>query len=312
MTAHVGQTASASITVDVADPHAADRAGSTRSRRSDAFLLDARHPQRAELGICIAPIGLATGCRSRCPDDRPVRAAFHILTLCEQGTATQLVDGSEHQHRPGSVLWIPPGTAHQMVPVFTGVAVCFTSSFVAPGLGQRSGGVWDLGSRDTRDVFSLVGVLRSEYLRYVDDQTGPELRNGDLVVRHLLLALLTRLQSIPRRVGATDAGHPVARRFLALVETNCRTMRRVEDYAEVLGYSTRTLQRICYEQIGAGPRDIIDARIATEAEHLLASTNLPVSAVGRWVGFADAANFSKFFQRQTGATPGEFRRIQLG
>ncbi|HEY0117402.1 MAG TPA: AraC family transcriptional regulator [Cellulomonas sp.] len=308
----MGQTASALIAVDVADPQTAARAGSTRAGRSDTFLLDARHPQRSDLGICIAPIGLATGCRSRCPDDQPVRAAFHILTLCEQGTATQLVDGAEHQHRPGSVLWIPPGTAHQMVPVLTGVAVCFTSSFAGPALAERTGGAWDLAPREMRDVASLVGVLRSEYLRYVDDQTGPQLRGGDLVLQHLLLALLTRLQSMPRRVGAGDAAHPVARRFLEMVETNCRTMRRVEDYAEALGYSTRTLQRICYEQMGAGPRDIIDTRIAAEAERLLASTNLPVSAVGRWVGFADAANFSKFFQRQTGWTPGEFRRVQLG
>jgi AraC-like DNA-binding protein len=305
LTADVAQ---ASPLVDVAP--GTDRAELARPGRSSTFLLDARHPVRSDLGICIAPIGFATGCRSRCPDDLPVRAAFHILTLCEEGTATQVVDGSEHRHQPGSVLWIPPDTPHRMVPLLTGVAVCFTSAFAGTQLGERAGGSWDLGPHHLRDVQGLVGVLRSEYLHYVDEQTGPELRGGDVVLHHLLLALLTRLQALPRRAAAAEAGHPVARRFLEMVETSCRTMRRVEDYAEALGYSTRTLQRVCYEQMGAAPRDIIDERIAAEAQRLLASTDLPVSAIGRWVGFSDAANFSKFFQRLTGATPGEFRRTR--
>lgn len=305
------QRVSARASVGAAEPRTVRRLTSVRPDRPEAFLLDARHPERSELGICVAPIGVATGCRSRCPDGRPVRATFHIVTVCERGSAAQRVGGAVQQHRPGSVLWIPPGTEHELVPVLSGTAVCFTSAFVGPDLGERSGGAWDLAPAELRDVSAIVAVLRSEYARYVDGETGPALRRGDVVLRHLLLALLTRLESVPRqRVSA--AGHPVARRFLELVGANCCSMRRVEDYAEALGYSTRTLQRICYEQIGAAPRDIIDDHIAAEAERLLASTDLPVSAVGRWVGFSDAANFSKFFLRQTGSTPGAFRRVRLG
>ena len=50
---------------------------------------------------------------------------------------------------------------------------------------------------------------------------------------------------------------------------------------------------------------------ADQASRLLALTDMPVAAVARAVGFTDPANFSKFFQRQSGQTPGSFRRQLL-
>ncbi len=47
-----------------------------------------------------------------------------------------------------------------------------------------------------------------------------------------------------------------------------------------------------------------------EAQRLLAHTDLPVATIGRALGFSEATNFGKFFTRQTGNTPGDFRRTQ--
>lgn len=277
-------------------------------------MLDARHPVRADLGLCVAPIRSDAGCRTRCPEAELLRAAFHIMVLCTAGSDTQVVDFHEVRHHPGSLLWIPPGTVHERVPAIQGQAVCFTSAFVSAAgssIGAPSGGTWNLRGSDLDDVEALVSVLGNEYARCIDGPTGSSQLRGDHLLRHLLLALVMRVQAAPRERPASDVANPVVSDFLQLVEANCSTMRTVEEYALALGYSTRTLQRVCYEEIGATPRQVIDDRLVAQAERLLALSDLPVAAVARTVGFSDAANFSKFFQRQTGMTPGSFRRTPL-
>jgi AraC-like DNA-binding protein len=51
----------------------------------------------------------------------------------------------------------------------------------------------------------------------------------------------------------------------------------------------------------------ISARINLEAKRLLAHTVLPVSVIAERLGFEEATHFSKFFKRNTGCTPTEFR-----
>lgn len=279
--------------------------------KSAVSTLDARHPVREDLGVCVAPIRFSSGCRVRCPEADLLRATFHILVLCTGGAATQIVDFREVHHRSGTLLWIAPGTVHERVPAIEGTAVCFTSAFLTPGtpqIGSPAGGMWNLQGPDLDDVKALVAVLDNEYNRYVLGPTGEGLAHSVPLLRHLLCALVMRVQSAPRERVAAGSSNPVVVDFLEMVESKCCTMRTVEEYAAALGYSPRTLQRLCYEEVGAPPRQVIDERLSAEAERLLALTDMPVAAVARAVGFADPANFSKFFQRQTGQTPGAYRR----
>nr|WP_280714772.1 helix-turn-helix domain-containing protein [Kitasatospora sp. MAP5-34] len=61
---------------------------------------------------------------------------------------------------------------------------------------------------------------------------------------------------------------------------------------------------------GRSAKQLADARVALQAQRLLAHTDLPVAAIGRALGFTEATNFGKFFARETGRTPGGFRRAQ--
>ncbi len=256
----------------------------------------------------------------RCPDAELLRAAFHIVILCQHGIATQVVDFREVHHHSGSVLWIPPGTVHERTPAIQGMAVCFTSAFLGfeqMGAAERAGatipegtmgGAWNLQGSDLDDVEAMIRVLNSEYTRLVNGPTGLGRIRGDAMLRHLLIALVQRIHSVPRERDVFETTHPVARRFVEMAELNFCRRHTVAAYAAALGYSARTLQRVCYEEIGVTPRQYIDNCIAEEAERLLTLTELSIAAVGRSVGFNDAANFSKFFQRQTGQTPGAFRR----
>ncbi|SPE99419.1 DNA-binding transcriptional regulator AraC [Streptomyces sp. MA5143a] len=59
-------------------------------------------------------------------------------------------------------------------------------------------------------------------------------------------------------------------------------------------------------------KHVIDARVALEAQRLLAHTDEPVATIARRLGFVEPTNFGKFFTRHSGMTPGAFRQAHQG
>ncbi|MFD5825136.1 helix-turn-helix transcriptional regulator, partial [Lentzea sp. NPDC060358] len=84
--------------------------------------------------------------------------------------------------------------------------------------------------------------------------------------------------------------------------------RNAAEYAAAIGYSARSLNRICLAATGRTAKALIDARVALEAKRLLAHTDLSSAAIGHRLGFSEATNFTKFFLRETGTSPGAFRQ----
>jgi AraC-like DNA-binding protein len=96
--------------------------------------------------------------------------------------------------------------------------------------------------------------------------------------------------------------------FLADLETRFRETRNVAAYAEAASTSTKTLARLTTSAFGLTPKDVIDRRVALEAQRMLAVDRTPIADVGLSLGFSEATNFTKFFVRMTESTPHEFRR----
>ncbi len=55
------------------------------------------------------------------------------------------------------------------------------------------------------------------------------------------------------------------------------------------------------------PKDIINPTIIIESKLLLKRTNANISEVAALVGFSDQAMFSKFFKKQSGKSPSEYK-----
>jgi AraC-like DNA-binding protein len=65
------------------------------------------------------------------------------------------------------------------------------------------------------------------------------------------------------------------------------------------------------EGAGVNAKSFIASRINLEAKRLLAHTVLPIAVIGEQLGFQEPTNFVKFFKREAGCTPGQFRRRQM-
>ncbi|PKV89541.1 AraC family transcriptional regulator [Streptomyces sp. TLI_146] len=257
---------------------------------------------------------------------RPSRLDFHQLMLVRGGSGTAMVDfvtypctrGTLLHLRPGQVQRLPYGTDGRPAKL-DAVLLMFTADFPPPlpatrevldGFGPVA---WRLPP-DRLDAFErAVTEMHAEYqaLRAVTADDDIELTGA--LLRQLLGALLIRVARLPDPAGHPGPAAPGAEVHLAFrreLERSFATTRSVEEYAARLGYSPRTLTRACLAATGRSAKQLADARVALQAQRLLAHTDLPVAAIGRALGFTEATNFGKFFARETGRTPGDFRRAQ--
>ncbi|RAJ41774.1 AraC-like DNA-binding protein [Kitasatospora sp. SolWspMP-SS2h] len=249
---------------------------------------------------------------------RPQRPAFHHLLTLERGRLRHTVDFTAHTVEPGSWLWVRPGQVQQWGELgdADGTLVLFEPGFPDPATVAAArlddpfaAAVLHTGGTDREALLHAVRHLHREYASGAD--LPAEVRHA--LLRHLLAALLLRLAhpAVPCGSAASEPGETY-RRFRQAVEHHFTRTRRVEDYARLLGYSPRTLSRATLAAAGVGAKEFVDRRAVLEAKRLLAHSDGSAARIADHLGFADAANFAKFFHQRTGTTPTAFRAAVRG
>ncbi|KOV85368.1 AraC family transcriptional regulator [Nocardia sp. NRRL S-836] len=235
------------------------------------------------------------------------RTDFHQLFLVTAGRGSCMVDFVDHPCGPGTLLHVSPGRVLRL-PTGTLKAhvVLFTPAFPPPLDGARPllspfGPVrWVVPAGERAVLDRAARDLRHEYRRVVGSGAPVEL------LRQLTGVLLLRIARLPAASGGP--GDPRFERFQQELERSFAVTRNAADYAARVGYSVRSLNRICVAATGRSAKALIDARVALEAKRLLVHTDLSSAAVGHRLGFSEATNFTKFFTREAGVSPGAFRQ----
>lgn len=250
------------------------------------------------------------------------RYDFHTLVCVTRGQCTQVVDFRPVPCVPGSLLVLHPGQVHNFgrEDDWNGWIVLFRPEFVLAASGAARSLKLAVDMARLPEHIALAGrelkaVTRSIEQMHEDSQMDASLDDANALLRHQLHSLLTRLIILQ---GRQQAGDPVPapalqryNRFRQLVEDRFAQCHQVADYARQLGYTEKSLARAVLGSTGMTAKAFIAARIVLEAKRLLVHTDLPVAGIGEKLGFDEATNFSKFFRREAGSTPAEFRRRQL-
>jgi AraC family transcriptional regulator len=64
------------------------------------------------------------------------------------------------------------------------------------------------------------------------------------------------------------------------------------------------------QSVGLPPHRYVLERRVARAKHLLAAGELPLAEIGYALGYTSQAHFGTMFRKQTGLTPGAFRRLR--
>ncbi|MBA4490304.1 helix-turn-helix domain-containing protein [Paracoccus sp. S1E-3] len=97
-------------------------------------------------------------------------------------------------------------------------------------------------------------------------------------------------------------------RFVLLAGQHLHDHRGIGDYAAMLGVSRDRLGRAARRTTGLSPQAYLHQLLIREASELLASTGMQVGQLAFRLGFSEPAYFTRFFTRQRGESPAQFRR----
>lgn len=98
------------------------------------------------------------------------------------------------------------------------------------------------------------------------------------------------------------------RQFTELVEEHYKQHWLLSAYANLLNITEAKLNELCRQIGNISPKQLIHDRLMQEAKYSLLFTEQSIMEIGYQLGFQDPAYFSRFFTRQAGTTPKEYRK----
>jgi AraC family transcriptional activator of pobA len=247
---------------------------------------------------------------------RPHALDFYDIILVTRGHGAFLLDGARHPVRAGMVFFTSPGQVRDWrVDRLDGCCLFFVDAFIREFLQddafvdrlpyfqtEPANAALSLSAFGARRLRARLAAMRRELESHRHDSI--QLLRAQV---HETLLVLARQYGATHDVPTRRTTHPLVSRFVALVERDLHQSHRVADFATELGVSPGHLTSLCHDFLGRSAKAHIDDLLATRARRMLLHTAEPAARIAAALGFEDPSYFARFFRRQTGMTPTDFR-----
>lgn len=256
----------------------------------------------------------------------PIRTKALIITLCTKGSATLYSNFKELKLVENSVAFIYPGT----ITFMEGEGdVEFTAFIIQPGAFGDNNFSPQITVKLMLEVFSnqlitldnAESCLLKQIISLIDNLIdNKEMSISEEMVSYALRLFLSTLKhSVYKRIhgGGTVAKEKLTRkddifkRFLSIASENYLAERTIEFYAEKLCISPKYLSAVAKESSGATVMDWLNKFIIIEAKSMLKCSNKSIMEIADHLNFSTPSAFGKYFKKNTGMTPGEYRNRSI-
>lgn len=250
---------------------------------------------------------------------KPHKHDFYIVLLLTQGTGTHTIDFRTYPVKPGTVFFLSPGQVHswQLSEDAKGAIVFFSPDFYLleqPRKKLRDYPFFNsmlhrplvlLSDEEVISVKSIFQHMEQEYLESKWKKEG--------IISHyldIMFILLTRLYKDQHPDDRNKAKVLSELEQLEdLVEQHYKEHLPASFYAEKLHVTVKQLNDTCKRALGKTVTEFIQDRVTLEAQRLLIHSDKSVTQIAAELGFFDNSYFARFFKKQTGKTPRQFREF---
>lgn len=256
---------------------------------------------------------------------QPHAHGFYQIIWFRHGHGTHMVDFVDYPVSDNTIFFVAPGQIHSFDhnTDYQGVVIHFNASFLVDEESSESVFIkynvfnaydslpyYKVSSDEAQRLLGLVSEMNREYTL-----TGAFAHKD--YMQYLLRLFLIRVQRSGERVKmpklyVTSVANCTFVRFRQLLEKNFRTLHTVQEYANLLNISARSLATYVRQSAHRSPLQIINDRIVLEAKRQLQSSTMSVKEISYQLGFEDPSYFVKFFKRLTGNMPTEMRTHVAG
>ena len=246
------------------------------------------------------------------------RNLFQILVI-EGGRGEMTFEAARLPFSAPAAILAPSGIAHGFrfeANVTRGWVITFTEDAAVAFADRPSEALSRVRALAAHPIIPIANDAERARLSALCSELSEEsslAREGYRVAMRGLLALIAvgvaRLAASRARTGSVTlrpADATVAR-LLALVDEFFHGEHRLGYYAEKLGMTIDRLNDHVKRATGVTAGHLIRQRLITEAKRQLVFTTQSIQEIGASLSFSDPSHFSRFFRKNAGTTPHEFR-----
>jgi len=248
----------------------------------------------------------------------PHRTDFHGIIVITKGRYTHMVDFKNIKCKLGTWLFIKSGQiqSFDMDLDFDGYMIIFRAEFLSLKINSRRQNVWECLFELLPDSMVLkdehqIGLINIKQMQK-DLESYSSFEKCNEILRMHFELILTRffLTLDSSDTNKTMLSPKVQMQFLNFkknIENRIHVKHQVQSFANELGCSEKTLNRVVQQAVGKSAKEYINELLVLEVKRSLMHTDLAISEIAYKFGFDETTNFSKFFKRETGSTPKNFR-----
>lgn len=249
----------------------------------------------------------------------PHRHDFFEVLYLHQGSGFHVIDGNKYEIKPPCVFFMSPGQAHklELSNDVGGYIFLFNADFYLLNRRNQNSLIEfpffytihqdnpPLLLTNTDDVLFLETLFRQSIAEA--DLSGEYKLEMLRSLLDLILTTCAARYHENEHLAQRGKGQILVKQFFQLLEENYARNLPINRYAEMLGVTPNHLTQTVKLLTGKTSSQMIKAKQLLEVKRLLVHTNLTASEIANQLNFDDQSYFTKFFKRETGFTPLQFR-----
>jgi len=245
----------------------------------------------------------------------PHRHSFYHLVMFTQGTGTHTIDFSRFKVKPYQIYFMIPGQVHSwhFEKNVDGYVINFSETFFRSFLFDANylerfyffNGV-------AEDSVCLLPLDVQDKVSGIFEELVAHNKNG-INADMLRVLLLQHFLTVESSAGNTskkvipEQKQILLKNFRRLIEQYYKTIKLPKEYADLLYVTPNHLNALCQDLLDKTAGELIRDRVILEAKRLLTNAEMSITEIAYDLNFKDNSYFSRFFKKQEGITPEEFR-----